>query len=177
MGSDLWYTPVTNDMRQDEFWNRTKTQIPKSLWNEPTRHLSGVLSATQNGLAWAEKLKIKLLENFKKLISLQPLLSGKCEKWHFHHVVFHFSCQVILDVISRTIIPDTMWKLWKVPAQESNIYQDKKHSNKTAQEIFKSVHFPSTVLLTIILRTENTSCSSPDAIFLGLYTTQGWLSK
>lgn len=80
MGSDLWYAPVTNDMRQDEFWNRTKAQIPKSLWNEPTQHLSGVLSATQNGLAWAEKLKIKLLENFKKLISLQPLYSGKCEK-------------------------------------------------------------------------------------------------
>lgn len=131
-----------------------KVQIPKSLWNEPTRHLSGVLSATQNGLAWSEKLKIKLLEKLKsppkeipwsmlcerlikKWISLQSLHSRKCEKWHSHHVLFHFSCQVILDNISRTIIPDTMWKLCKVRAQESNTYQDKKHSNKTAQGIFR----------------------------------------
>lgn len=101
----------------------------------------------------------------------------KMREMAFPSCFFHFSCEVVLEVISRTIILDTMQRLCEVHAHESSIYQDKKASNKTAQEIFKSVHLPYTVLLAIILSTNNTSYPSPGASFGGYTPLRVWLSK
>lgn len=103
----------------------------------------------------------------------------KMREMAFPSCLFFFSLQLWDSVGGHLQIPCT-WQyakaVWSACSWKQYL-QDKKASNKTAPEIFKSVHLPCTVLFAIILNTNNISYPSPGASLGGYTLLRVLLSK